>query len=463
METILFLLPLLLYFITLIIVSWRSSRVVHGDDGDYFLAGRSISKFSSFMSVMATETSVASIIVFPAAGYSSGWIIMWLALGFIAGRFIVANYYLETLYNIPGLSIYEDMVGGKPVPSIILSLFYLLAKYISSGVRFYLGGYALSHMFVGSTEIWMIVIASIVGIYSVTGGLRAVVMTDQIQGWVILGMGILFTILLSFTIANSTDTLLTLPAMIDLDFSPTNASFIPALFLGGMVLTIGSHGADQDMIQRVLAVRNVKDAKASLILSGFAASLVIFLYLTVGHLLKLTGIALDQKSPLVDYVSKIDAPFLQGLFAVLLIAAAMSTLDSAMHSTGAVWKRVVRRDIRARIYSFLSLIILLLFGLSFIFLSREHADFMSLALGSMNYVNGGLIAIITLYIFFPHRMNISEVILALVSGLLTTVYTFHISNPPIAWPWTTILSAFIAFVTAGGAGYARSIMGAFRE
>jgi hypothetical protein len=202
------------------------------------------------------------------------------------------------------------------------------------------------------------------------------------------------------------------------------------------------------MIQRILAVKNLSDAKRSRVLSGFGAFIVILLYTTVGILLRATGLELEAKSPLVGWVSGHAGPFLSGLFAVLIVAAAMSTLDSAIHSTGAVWKDLFRSSKTGRGWSFLSLIILLGFGMATIEIESHYRDFLGLAMGSMNYVNGGLIGIVTVHALFPGRLRPSGVALALVFGFVATVIATWAIEPAIGWSWVVMISASAGFIGA---------------
>ncbi len=450
MDILAFSISPIVYFLGIFYVSYRLRSPGAMGDGDYFLAGRNLGVFTSLVSVVATETSVASIIVFPAMGYGSGFQVLWLAAGYILGRFIVSRYILKRLYNTKSVSIYSEMAEQSRLSHDSLGGAYLTAKFISSGVRFFMGGFALHQLFGGSTEHWMGVIAVVVGFYSLSGGLKAVVVTDQIQGYIIAFMGILFLIILPLEFSIVADSFVSsIPLLYDLSFEGgTNPSYSPAFFIGGTILSIGTHGADQDMIQRILAVRNFDSAKKSLFLSGIGAFIIIAIYSGVGILLRHTGLELDPRSPLVSYVADHAGPFLSGLFAVLLIAAAMSTMDSAIHSTGAVWKALFRSDRNGRLWSFLSLVLLFLAGLGFIEIQEHYSNFLGLAMGSMNYVNGGLIGIVLVHTLLPGKLGGSGIILALLSGLLTTVVATYVVDPAVAWSWIVVLSGSAGFLGA---------------
>ena len=233
------------------------------------------------------------------------------------------------------------------------------------------------------------------------------------------------------------------------------------------MLSIGTHGADQDMLQRVLATNSEQAAARALMLSGLGATVVILLYLTVGYLLAAAGLeGVGEKTPLVDYINVLNNPWLAGGFAVLLIAAAMSTLDSAMHSTGAIWKSVLWGSAQdstdsaqaasahrgTRIYSALSLLILTLVALGFAGVSG-YRNFLDLAMSFMNYVNGGLIGVFTVFVIRSTPLSFPGVLVAILSGLLVTFCANFApdlfgTEARLGWTYTTIASAAAATIAA---------------
>lgn len=437
---VLTLLPLVAYGLILAGISY-AARMKKGDDAEYFLAGRNLGTVPAFISVMATETSVATVVLFPTAGARSSMALAWLCLGYLAGRILAARLYLPALYNAGGLSIYAAMSANRPLANTGLTIFYLLSKYVSGGVRLFLGGLALQQLFGWHTSGWIVVIAIIVGVYSLSGGLRAVVVTDQLQGFLILMVGLALALALVFGSSQPLPEL----SFWNTDARYDNAIFFLALFCGGAVLSIGTHAADQDLLQRILAVRTLREAQKALILSAFAAGAVILLYLFVGSLLARES-GLPARSPLVAYAAATPYPLLRGAFAALLAAASMSTMDSAIHSTGAVWKSLLANRGQGRHWSLLSLVLLTLAGIGFVEVARFEENLLALALGSMNYINGGLIGVLSIFVFFPKRTTTAGTFLALLGGLLITIACNFWIEPAVAWTWTIILASAGAFI-----------------
>jgi Na+/proline symporter len=278
----------------------------------------------------------------------------------------------------------------------------------------------------------------IIAIYSLTGGLKSVILTDQVQGFIIILSSIFFV---SYLGTNK-------PAI---EINLTNINFDIKtsfyLFLGSILLTISSHGGDQDILQRVFSVEKFIDAQKSLILSGIISSLVILLFFLSGYLLTYDQ-NLNPKSPLLDFVLSLDSSntsqIIKSFFLVVLMAASMSTLDSSIHSTGAIWKSILmdfNKNYPNYIYSFISLIIMMLLSFSFIYLHTQK-DFLSFALGFMNYVNGTLFAVVTIYIIYKKKLNSITILSILITNIFTTIICEYFS---LYFALTTIISFFLAF------------------
>ena len=426
---------LLIYLIFILILSIKGYDKTKSDSS-YFFSSFKTKTYQSYLSIVATETSVATILIFPSVGYNKNFNIIFLCLGYIIGRFIVALLYLKHYHKIPSLSLYEYISDDKG--KRLLSFAYLLAKYISGSVRYYLAGYGLYQLTGLSIEFWLVFVLILIGVYSLTGGLKAVILTDVLQGMIILLSSILFFYFLD---QNNLDLLVGLQTQIQ--FDPKISFF---LLFGSILLTISSHGGDQDILQRLFSVAELKDAQRSLIISGFITSFVILIFVVIGYML--TNNQLDKNSPLLDFISKLDDSWnsliIKNIFIVVLTAAAMSTLDSSIHSTGAIWKSILefKKDYSNYFYSLISLCIMFLFSFIFIFL-QTNKDFLSFALGSMNYINGTLFATVTLFVIHKKKLNRNSILIILVANLITTAICEYYS---LYFALTTIISFFVSLI-----------------
>lgn len=428
---------LLIYFIFIFYLTIRGYDR-EKSDASYFFSSYKTTTTQSYISIFATETSVATILIFPAVGFEKNFNIIFLCIGYIIGRIIIAFFYIKHYHKISTLSLYE-YISTKDSKKY-LSFAYLLAKYISGSVRFYLAGYGLSQLTGISIELWLTGILILIAVYSLTGGLNSVILTDQIQGLLILVSGFFFVLYLG-----NHNSLLLKNLNTNISFDIYKSLY---LLLGGILLTISSHGGDQDILQRIFSVEKLKDAQKSLVISGFLASIVILLFVLVGYFL-LKHPNLNPKSPLLDYIYKLDNSFIsliiKNIFIVVVVAAAMSTLDSSIHSTGAIWKSIfldLNKNFINYFYSLISLILMYLFSICFVFIETQK-DFLSFALGFMNYVNGTLFASITLFVLYRKKLNTPVIFVTLLSNITITIICEYFS---LYFALTTIISFFIAFL-----------------
>ncbi len=134
----------------------------------------------------------------------------------------------------------------------------------------------------------------------------------------------------------------------------------------------------------------------------------------------------------------------KGLFLVLIVAAAMSTMDSSIHSTGAIWKSILNEShikLPNYVYSMISLIIMYILSNIFIFIETKK-DFLSFALGSMNYINGTLFSTVLLFILFKKKLNFKIILLILFANIIITTVCEYFE---LYFALTTIISFLIAF------------------
>lgn len=424
---------LILYLIFIFYLSIRGYDKEKSDTS-YFFSSYQTTTFKSIISIFATETSVATILIFPAIGYAKNFNIVFLCLGYLLGRIVVAFFYLKHFHHRGFLSMYEYITETKS--KNYLSFAYLLAKYISGSVRFYMAGYGLQQLTNIRIEIWLAGSMFLIAIYSLTGGLKSVILTDQIQGILIIITGIIF--LFHFI---SLDSFHSTQIWWDLQLEPTKSLL---LFFGSFLLTLSSHGSDQDILQRIFSVKELKKAQISMILSGFVASIVILIFVLTGYFL-ISFQELDQKSPLLDFITRVEQySIYKGLFLVLIVAAAMSTMDSSIHSTGAIWKSILNEShikLPNYVYSMISLISMYILSNIFIFVETKK-DFLSFALGSMNYVNGTLFSTVLLFILFKKKLNVKIILLILFTNIIITTICEYFQ---FYFALTTILSFLIAF------------------
>lgn len=317
----------------------------------YLLGGRDMPWWAILGSIVATETSTATVLSVPGFGYGAvGFKFLQLATGFIIGRCLVILFLLPLFFDGKLLSAYE-ILGKRfgPIAMRGASILFLVTRNLGDGLRLFLAAMVLQ-MMMGWPLVWSAIAMGLITIaYTYLGGMRSVVWNDCIQFVVYMSGAIasVFVIvhylpegwstLYDFGIANNKFD------FIDPQFSLSNANTLWAGIIGGAVLSLGSHGTDQMMVQRYLSAKNLKDAKLAIFFSGIVVFLQFSLFLLIGVLLHCfysqagnlipDGIKNDQVFAYFLVHSFPQNTGLVGLMLAAILAAAMSTLSSSLSAS----------------------------------------------------------------------------------------------------------------------------------
>ncbi|NNF57743.1 MAG: sodium:solute symporter, partial [Rhodothermaceae bacterium] len=317
---------------------------------DYFLGGRDLPWWAVCFSVIATETSTLTVIGIPAVAYGGTLLFLQLTLGFLLGRIVVSavllpRYFrgeLVTAYAFLGDRFGDGMRG-------LASVTFMLTRLLADGVRLFATAIPLKVIAAGagldiSYATIIIAIGLVTIAYTYVGGLRAVVWVDVVQMAIYVGGAVLAVLLILNALpagwwAQAVEAGKT--TMLDFGSGPTDWLTQPYTFLtaviGGTVFSMASHGADQLIVQRILACRSLRDGQRAMIGSGIGVIVQFALFLLVGLLLwaYYDGAALDAlglsrgDEIFPKYIVESMPTGLSGLLLAGIIAAAMSTLSSS--------------------------------------------------------------------------------------------------------------------------------------
>lgn len=319
---------------------------------DYLLGGRDLPWWTLLLSIVATETSTATFLSVPGIAYAAKFgtgdlRFLQLPLGYIVGRTIAA-YTLVPMYFRGELFTAYDVLRHRSGPAVrtLASGLFLVTRTLADGLRLYLTAVVLQTMFGWSLPVAVLLTSLGTLAYTVVGGIKAVVWTDVAQFFVYMAGA--FAAL--FVIGGKVDGGLSQIASdaaasgrlqafdFGLDFSSPYTFW--AGLLGGAVLTIGSHGVDQMIVQRYLSARSLGDAQKALLWSGPLVFAQFALFLAIGHGLA----AFYAANPPAQPFGKGDAVFadflvhhlpigLVGLVLGAVFSAAMSTLSSSLSAS----------------------------------------------------------------------------------------------------------------------------------
>ena len=351
-----YLLPLLFYFVCLIIIGEVSARKKIRNLDDFLLAGREHGLLITSGSLAATVIGAGSTIGAAGAAYYVGISAAWYLLSACVGLFILAFTLVPVLremsvYTIP--EFISKRYGTRAryiasVLSVIALILFLSAQFCALG--------AIFHQLTGlSLKLATLTGAALVIFYTFRGGAWAVHLSDSFQLFVII-LGMLLLCLLGLGVIEGLKALDTPPLAVGfealgrtwfhpLEKSPTNPGDMFALrgtVLGWIIMSTTWHFTMQSTAQRFLSSKDAKTAKKSSL-----ASAVILIPISLS--IALSGMiarmicpdlppaeGLSQGEALPALIKEILPPFLGGLLLAALIATIMSTCDSTLLGAGSI-------------------------------------------------------------------------------------------------------------------------------
>ena len=315
----------------------------------YLLGDRSLPWWVVMGSIVATETSTATVLSVPGEGFGPvGLRFLQLPLGFMLGRLVIVRWLLP-LYFEGRLNTAHEVLGRRfgPLVQRAASLLFLVTRNLGDGLRLFLAGVVLARLtglpFAGAVAI----MGGITILYTVLGGIRSVAWNDclQLVIYVLGGVAAVFIIVAeipgcwpaAWQHAAATGRL----QLFDFRFDLANPCTFWAGLCGGAVLSIGTHGTDHMMVQRYLASGGLRQAGRALAGSGVAVVLQFGLFLGIGILLAAYHAGTGEPAP--ARADEVFAAFvvnhfprdvgLVGLLLAAILAAAMSTLSSSLNAS----------------------------------------------------------------------------------------------------------------------------------
>lgn len=346
------------YLAGMIGLSWWLSRGQR-DEADYYVGGRTLPWWALSLSTMATQSSANSFLGIPAfvalaPGGGLTWLQYELALPF--AMILLMLFLVPVFRGLHLISVYEYLERRFDRGTrLLLSGVFLLSRGLATGVALYAAALVLQ-VCTGLPLGWAIVLmGGITVLYDTLGGMKAVVWSDVVQMAVLFaGIFVCGHVALEFAGGWSAALATHAPerlAGIELAHGVGDGARTPfwGFMLGGLVLYLSYYGVDQSQVQRQLAAPSVRDAKRTLIFNGVARFPLTLLYallgLAVGAVYHLSpelraAVPEGRLDYLVPRFIELYLPAgLRGLLVAAILAAAMSSLDSALNSLSAATLR----------------------------------------------------------------------------------------------------------------------------
>ncbi|MEL7491028.1 MAG: sodium/solute symporter [Pseudomonadota bacterium] len=444
---------------------------------DYQLGTRMAPWWAIGISVIATYVSALSFLGGPAWAYGDGMAALAIHVNYPLVIFIVVVVFLPFFYNSGVASIYDYLERrfGVASRSVISALFLITQTITSASI---LTATAVVITFATGLEVRtsIVLMTVIILAYTMLGGMNAVIWTDVLQGIVLfIGAGIILWNLLGAT-APMSDALGALAA--DGKLNPINTSLdfsvAPTIWAGVFAMTlfhITVYGANQMMVQRALAAKNIGDAKKSYLMMGYAAFFIYFLFFFIGALLYVhfEGEPFEQPNAIIlTFAQTLAIPGLLGVLAAAVLSASMSSLSSAFNSlaTSSIsdfYQRFFKKDGSPEHYLMVSRIFTVFWGaaaipIAFAFINSGGSILEQLTrVGS--YFVGAKLAMYFLGFFSKHTTE-RGLLIGVVAGFL--VLTGVVNGVPfagidpvnVAWPWYVVIGGVVNIAVSWGASVA---------
>src|SRR5919204_3013505 len=509
---------LLLYFIVIISIGLYMGRKEENLK-DFALGGRRIPWWAVLASIIAAETSAGTFFGTPGEGFAlRNYTYLQLALGTILARVLVSYIFIKPYYDYKVYSIYEYLTARFGVPTKnAASAVFLFTRLLASGTRLYAAAIALAlayemirgvqpdqketlFIYIGSTVALVILTA----IYTTLGGIKAVIWTDLIQASIMIGSALIAIGLLYFAIPGGWHEIVQRHGSFGVsDFFTTGLDpakhgwgkikgmfeteyTIFAGLIASVFITMGTHGTDQDMVQRMLTAPDIRRSRRSLIFSGLADLPLAFTFLSIGLLLWVYYQAHPDptlpKTPNETFCHFIlyQMPVgLRGLLIAGIFATAMGSLSTAINALATSFTRdwyepyinpastneQSLRAVRWATVWFSVLMIVVASATAYLVIVYPHVRIIPIVISIYGYTYGSVLGIFLAGMLTKSRGNdfgnvvamiIGFIVVAIVSGLPNNVagilgaklYTQPNWLPVMEFPWWICFGTIVTFCVA---------------
>lgn len=328
---------------------------------DYFRAGRRVPAWAAALAIVATSVSAATFLGAPEDAYNGNLTYLAVNIGQALAVVIVAVFFIPAFYRANVTTVYQLLARAQGTGAQrACSGAFMFGRLFASGARLYIAAIPVSLIAFGdlsSTHIAMsiAIVAAVSIVYTLLGGLEAVVWTEAPQALIFIGAAVVLIVLLLTRIDASIPEIVAALGesraadgsskltLIDARTDPALPFTLWSALIGFTLFNLAVYGADQDLAQRMLSCRNALQGAKSAVLSMFIGFGVAALFLVIGLLLfifytrpDLAGAAharpADSRQVILDFILTECPSGVRGLMMAGVFAAAMSSLASSLTS-----------------------------------------------------------------------------------------------------------------------------------
>jgi SSS family solute:Na+ symporter len=451
---------IIVYLVGILFVGIFASRSKKMTSDNYFLAGRGLNWIVIGAALFASNISTIHLVGLAASGYNEGLVwgnFEWLAsITLILLGLVFAPFYFKSkISTLPEFMEKRYSSGARTVLAVIA---IIGALFVHIGMSLYAGAVVFEVFFGINVVVSILVISVVTTLYTVLGGLKAVVVTETIQTVILIGGAIALTV---FAIVALPEHGVTNFAEFKANLKPGQLNMLHtkeslaalgeggfetgltwyACLLGYPILGLWYWCSDQTIVQRVLGAKTKNDAQLGPIFAGFLKILPVFMLVLPGviaYVLYKDIIGTDANQTLPVLITQLLPVGLRGLMAATLLAALMSTIAAALNSSATlVAVDVVKRmnpnvsDKKQISYGRIAAIVVMLLAM----LWSTQGDKFSSIFEAINKIASSIappVAVVFLFGVFSKRGTKQAAMTTLISGLVLGITMFCFDFEPVS-------------------------------
>ncbi len=333
------------YFVVLLVISYFTSR--NANNEAFFLGNRQSPWYIVAFGMISASLSGVTFISVPGWVVDSNFSYMQLVLGYLLGYAIIANILMPLYYRLNLTSIYTYL--GQRFGFFAYKTgasFFLLSRVIGASFRLFLVANVLQIAVFNQLnipfEITVIITILLIWLYTFKGGIKTIIWTDSLQTlFMLTAVGVSIVLIskqLNLNFSGLIDTIVENKHSKIFYFEDFKGPyFFFKQFFAGAFIAVVMTGLDQDMMQKNLSCRNIKEAKKNMYWFSFTLVPVNLMFMSLGVLLVVfaqqMGISIPERTddlfPLIATQGYLH-PVVSIFFIIGLVAAAYSSADSAL-------------------------------------------------------------------------------------------------------------------------------------
>jgi solute:Na+ symporter, SSS family len=337
-----------MYLAILMLIGWWCARRGTGTE-DFFLAGRRMPWWAAGLSIYATQLSAITFLSLPAVAFASNWLAFPAQVMILAFVPIVVTCYLPYFRRLNLTTAYQYLERRfSPAVRYYGSLSFVVFQLGRMAVVVYLPALALATATGVNVSLCILLMGCLATIYTVMGGMEAVIWTDVSQVIVLWG-GLFLTLALAISGAGGWGELWTMAwrynklTVINWGWEPSQmATWL--IIVGSFALQFGPYTTDQSVVQRYMTTKDERAAARGIWLNGILSVPFSLLFFMLGTSLygffklqpELLQIGMENDRVFPLFMTTQLPAGLSGIVIAGIFAASMSSLDSSMHSISTV-------------------------------------------------------------------------------------------------------------------------------